>query len=135
MRNWYHHNRFGHGGFGRFGFRHGWGHRRPWIFRQHGFPPGGPDGDDGDDAEPPPPPPPSPPKFPFPLPLPFPSPLGALGLEAEDEGHRWRRWRRRNADDEEMGLNDEPFEPPSKDARHRRGRWIRSNGKLILFGV
>jgi hypothetical protein len=118
------HGGFRHGGYG--------GRRRPWLFRHHpGLPwgqDGGGDGDgDGDGG-----PPPSQPSFPFPLPFPLPS--LEMG-EAEAERHHRRRWR--PEDDQETGLNDEPFESRDEDGRplRRRGRWIRSNGRLILFGV
>lgn len=129
---YFHHQ---HGGFRHGGFRHGghFGRHRPWLFRHpHGLPwgqdGGGDDDGDGDgDGGPPP----SPPSFPFPLPFPLPS--LEMG-EAEAEQHHRRRWRPEN---QEMGLNDEPFESRDEDGRRlpRRGRWIRSNGKVILFEV
>jgi hypothetical protein len=125
----FHRNRFGHGGSRRFGFGHGghWGHHRPWLFHRHGFPGGAPDGDDDGNADPPPPPPP-PPQFPFPLPFPLPN------LEMGEAEAERRHRRHRRADDDEMSLNDDPYEPPSREGR-QSGRWIRSKGRLILLDV
>jgi hypothetical protein len=121
---YYHHS--GHSGQGRHGPRHGgfWRRPRPWLFRHPHPPPFGGDGDDDGDADQTPPSP-SPPSFPFPFPLP--------SLEAEAERHhRWRRWR---PDDQETGLNEEPAGSRDHDQGRQKGRWIRKNGKLILFGV
>jgi hypothetical protein len=113
------HRRFGHG-FGHHGFGHGagrWHRRWPWLRRpdEPSGPP--PDGDgDGD----------------VPSPLPFP-PFLEIGETEARQHHRRHQYR----DDREMGLNDEPIEARDEDAqrRRRRGRWVRSKGKLILFGV
>ena len=125
-----HHRHFGYGGFGHGGFAH---RRRPWLFRHHhGLPWGQGGSDDGDDggADPSPPSPPSPLSLPFPLPLP--------SLEtSEAEAERYRRHHRWRSDDQEMGLNDEPFDARGADAPTlaRRGRWVLRDGKLILYGV
>jgi len=119
---------FGHRGFGYRGFGHGgWRRHRAWPWLRHPDEPPGPppDGDGDSDA---PPHPPSPLPFPFP-PLP--------GLEIGETEAWQHRGHRRRHDDQEMGLNGEPIESRDMDARRlrRRGRWVRSNGKLILFGV
>jgi hypothetical protein len=113
-RHYHGHHRSGHHGF-----------RRWHWFHPHRYQPLGADADDDDDAPPPPPP------FPFP-----PLPPGAGEMEAERYGQRRHR-RHGYSDDQEVSLNDEPSEPrgDEKKSFRRSGRWVRSEGKLILIGV
>lgn len=127
-RFWGHHG-FGHHGFGHHGFGHGGFRRWHRPSHPHRFEPLAPDADgDGDDGPPPPPPflvPPLPPIFP-----------GSGEMEAERHGQRRRR-RHAYGDDQEVSLNDERADPPGKETKGLRhsGRWILSEGKLILIGV
>jgi hypothetical protein len=121
-RFWGHHS-FGHHGFGHGGFRRG--HRR---WHPHPYASSGADADgngDGDDGPPPPP------SFPFP---PLPPIFPGLG---EMEAERYGRGRHRRHDDQEVSLNDENPRPPWQETKgfRRSGRWILSEGKLILIGV
>jgi hypothetical protein len=54
-------------------------------------------------------------------------------MEAERYGQRRHR-HQGYSDDQEVSLNNEPAEPPRKGFR-RSGRWVMSEGKLILIGV
>ncbi len=122
---WGRHRGFGHGGFGHGGFRR-W--HRPW--HPHRYEPLGADADGGGDDGPPPPPP-----FPFP---PLPPIFPGLGeMEAERYGHRHHRRHGYSDDDQEVSLNDERPKPRGKETKglRRSGRWVLSEGKLILIGV
>jgi hypothetical protein len=117
------HHHYGHHGYGHGGFR-----RWRWL-HPHRYEPLGADADDdGDDAPPPPfPVPPLPPMFP-----------GADEMETEAERHGQRRYRRHGyVDDQEMSLNDAPPEARGRETNGFRhsGRWVLSEGKLILIGV